>query len=66
MTNYSFTHAALQNLQTLISLYLNHFLTDWPEILHDDSLSGKDDVYGQNSYPAALQYYMQRCRISKH
>ena len=35
---------------------------DWAEILHDDFLSGKDQVYGQNSYPAPLQYYMQRCR----
>ena len=33
-----------------------------PEILHDDSLSGKDQVNGQNSDPAALQYYMQCCR----
>ena len=47
-------------------LYLSQFLTDWPEILHDESLSGKDQVYGQYIDPAALQYHMQRCRTSKH
>ena len=30
--------------ETLYSLYLSHFLTDWAEILHDDSLGGKDQV----------------------
>ena len=36
---------------------------DWAEILHDDSLEGKDQVYSQNSDPAALQSSMQRCII---
>ena len=53
-------HCSIKFSAALTSLYLNHFLTDGPEILHDDPLSGKDQVYGQNSYPAALQYYMQR------
>ena len=39
---------------------------DWAEILHDDSLDGKDQIYSQNSDPAALQYSMQRCRISEN
>ena len=47
-------------------LYLRHFSTDWPEILHDNSPSGKDQVFSQNSDPAALQYYMQHWRISIH
>ena len=34
-------HAALQNLQTLNSLYIRHFSMDWPEILHSDTLRGK-------------------------
>ena len=45
--------------ETLISLYLSHFSTDWAEILHDDSLDGKDQVYSQISdtavFFAALQ-----------
>ncbi len=47
-------------------LYLRRFSTDWPEILHDESLSWKDQVYGQNSDPAALKYYMQCFRTSKN
>ena len=45
-------------------LYLSHFLMDWAEILHDWYLGGKDEVCRQNIDPAALQYSMQRCRIS--
>ena len=37
-------HAALQNPWTLYNLYLSHISTDWAEILHDDSLGGKDQV----------------------
>ena len=33
-------------------------------ILHDCYLGGKDEVCRQNIDPAALQYSMQRCRIS--
>ena len=49
--------------ETLNSLYLSHFLT---EILHEYSLGGKYQVQSQNSDPAALQYPMQLCRMSKH
>ena len=45
-------------------LYLSHFSTEWAEILHDCYLGGKDEVCRQNIDPAALQYSMQRCRIS--
>ena len=48
----------------LFRLYLSHFSTDWAEILHDCYLGGKDEVCRQNIDPAALQYSMQRCRIS--
>ena len=34
--------------------------------MHDNSLGEKDQVYAQDSDPVALQYYMQRCRPSKH
>ena len=60
----SYTCSAAEPLN--IRLYLCHFSTDLAEILHDNSLVGeKDQVYSQNSDPAALQYYMQRCRTSK-
>ena len=45
-------------------IYLSHFSTDWAEILYDCYLGGKDEVCRQNLDPAALQYSMQRCRIS--
>ena len=31
---------------------------DSPEILHHESLRGKDQVYGQNSDPAALNHFL--------
>ena len=45
-------------------LYFSHFSTEWAEILNDCYLGGKDEVCRQNIDPAALQYSMQRCRIS--
>ena len=47
----------------IISLYVSHFSSDWVEIRHDPFLRGKDHVERQNSDPAALQYFMQCCRI---
>ena len=45
-------------------LHFFHFSTELAEILHDCYLGGKDKVCRQNIDPAALQYSMQRCRIS--
>ena len=42
---------------------VSHFSSDWVEIRHDPFLRGKDHVERQNSDPAALQYFMQCCRI---
>ena len=57
------THPPIRS-KCLYWLYHSHFLTEWAEILHDSYLGGKDDVWRQNIDPAALQYTMQRCRIS--
>ena len=47
-----------------INQELSHFSMDWAEILHHYYLGWKDEVCRQNIDPAALQYSMQRCRIS--
>ena len=45
-------------------LYLSHFSMDSADTLLECYLGGEDDVCRQNIDPAALQYSMQRCRIS--
>ena len=58
-------HAALQNLSTLYILYFSHFSTEWADILYDYSLGGKDQVYSQNSDPAALQNLLSILNMAK-
>ena len=50
----------------IISLYVSHFSSYWVEIRHDPFVRGKDHVERKNSDPAALQYFMQCCRISEY
>ena len=46
------------------SLYLSHFLMDWAEILHDDSLDGIGRVYSKKTFLAAAScLYTLLCQL---